>query len=112
MTTIEISMNKECFYRQIVCMGHAEYAEAGEPDILCAAISVLLIGTMNSLEELAGEQFETVADEESGFLKYTFPADKPLQEKSTFLLDSMVFNLEMLGRKYGEQYLQVKFKEV
>ncbi len=105
-------MNKDCHYRQIICMGHAEYAKAGEPDILCSAISVLLIGTMNALEELAGEQFETVADAESGFLKYTFPADRPLQEKSAFLLDSMVFNLEMLSKEYGRQYLQVKFKEV
>ncbi|MCM1552251.1 MAG: ribosomal-processing cysteine protease Prp [Butyrivibrio sp.] len=105
-------MNKECQYRQIVCMGHAEYAKAGEPDILCAAISILVTATMNSLEELAGEKFAAVTDEESGFMKFTFPEEKPLQEKSTFLLDSMVFNLEMLSKEYGKKYLQVKFKEV
>ncbi len=109
-------MNREGCYRQIVCMGHAEYARKHlfykEPDILCSAISVLLIGTMNSLEELAGEQFETAANERDGFLKYTFSSERPLQEKSNFLLDSMVFNLEMLSREYGEKYLQVKFKEV
>ncbi|MDE7251534.1 MAG: ribosomal-processing cysteine protease Prp [Acetatifactor sp.] len=112
MTTIEITMNKECHYRQIVCMGHAEYAKAGEPDILCAAISMLVTGTMNSLEALAGEQIDAVTNEETGFMKFTFSTEKPLQEKSTFLLDSMVFNLEMLSKEYGKKYLQVKFKEV
>ena len=37
-------------------MGHAGYAKRGRPDILCAAISALTIGTINSLEELARER--------------------------------------------------------
>ena len=36
-------------------MGHAGYAKGRKPDILCAAISVLTIGTVNSLKDLAGE---------------------------------------------------------
>ena len=35
-----------------------------------------------------------------------------LQEKSGFLMDSMVFSLENLSREYGDKYLQVKFEEV
>ncbi len=50
-------------------MGHAEYAKAGEPDVLCAAISALTIGTVNSLEQLAGERLSVTADEKTGFLK-------------------------------------------
>ena len=91
-------------------MGHAEYAKPGKPDILCAAISALTIGTINSLEKLAGERLSVTADEETGFLKCDF--DSILQEKSCFLVDSMVFSLENLSREYGRRYLQVKFEEV
>ena len=95
-------------------MGHAEYAKkkwfGKNPDILCAAISVLVISTINSLEELAGEALEVAQNEETGFIKCDFK--NTLQEKSIFLVDSMVFSLENLSRQYGEKYLQVKFEEV
>ena len=95
-------------------MGHADYAKKSlfgkNPDILCAAISVLVIITINSLEELAGEELEVVQNEETGFIKCDFK--NTLQEKSIFLVDSMVFSLENLSRQYGEKYLQVKFEEV
>ena len=91
-------------------MGHAGYAKRGRPDILCAAISALTIGTINSLEELAGERLTVTENEQTGFLKCDF--ESVLQEKSSFLMDSMVFSLENLSREYGERYLQVKFEEV
>lgn len=92
-------------------MGHAGYAKGkNRPDILCAAISALTIGTVNSLEKLAGERLRTEQNEETGFLRCDF--ESSLQEKSAFLMDSMVFSLEELSREYGEKYLQVKFEEV
>ena len=95
-------------------MGHAGYAKKRlffrEPDILCSAISALVLGTMNSLEELAEEKLVVVTNEETGFIKCDF--ESKLQEKSVFLMDSMVFSLENLSKEYGEQYLQVKFEEV
>ena len=95
-------------------MGHARYAKkrlfGNSPDILCAAISALVIGTVSSLEDLAGEKLTVTSNEETGFIKCDFGG--PLQEKSIFLLDSMVFNLKNLSKEYGEQYLQVKFEEV
>ena len=95
-------------------MGHAEYAKkrlfGKSHDILCSAISVLVISTMNALDELAGEKMTVVDNEETGFIKCDF--DSILQEKSVFLMDSMVFSLENLSKEYGEQYLQVKFEEV
>ncbi len=90
-------------------MGHAGYRKI-LPDILCASISVLVINTINSLEELGGEQFDVVTNEDTGFIKCDFRED--LQEKSIFLLDSMVFGLENLSKTYGQKYLLVKFEEV
>ena len=110
MTTVLIRRDRNHSYKGFLCIGHAGYAKRGKPDILCAAISALTIGTINSLEELAGERVVVAQDASTGFLKCDF--ETTLQEKSNFLLDSMVFSLENLSREYGEKYLQVRFEEV
>lgn len=110
MTTVVIRKDKKGSYRGFYCMGHAGYAGKGRPDVLCAAVSALTIGTVNSLEALAGESITTAQDEEAGFLRCDFESE--LQEKSSFLMDSMVFSLENISREYGGRYLQVKFEEV
>ena len=109
MTKVIISKSPDGAYRQLTCNGHAGFAEAGN-DIVCAAVSILVINTLNSLEELAGESFETFSDESAGFINCDFT--HPLQDKSIFLLDSMVYGLKNLEKEYGKKYLQVKFKEV
>ena len=38
-------------YLEFVSKGHAGYAEEGQ-DIVCAAVSVLVINTVNSLEDI------------------------------------------------------------
>ncbi|HIW81508.1 MAG TPA: ribosomal-processing cysteine protease Prp [Candidatus Acetatifactor stercoripullorum] len=114
MTTIVIRKDKNDSYRGFLCMGHAQYAKKhffrAEPDILCAAISMMVISTINSLEELAGEKLTVTSNEETGFIRCDF--EGVLQEKSAFLMDSMVFSLENLSKKYGGQYLQIRFEEV
>lgn len=110
MIAVVICKDQKGLYRGFYCMGHAEYAKKGKPDILCAAVSALTIGTVNSLEKLAGEKLRTIQNEETGFLKCDF--ESVLQEKSSFLMDSMIFSLENISREYGDRYLQVKFEEV
>ena len=110
MTTVIIKKRKDATYSEFCCMGHAEYAEEGTPDILCAAISALTHSCVNALEELAGEPIVYTTNEETGFLRCVFP--DILQEKSVFLIDTMVFSLENLVKEYGTEYLQVKFEEV
>ena len=110
MTTIIILKNGTGMYKGFTCFGHAGYASKGKPDVLCSAISTLVINTINCLEELAGEQFSIATNEENGFIKCDF--DMTLQEKSVFLLDSMIYGLQNLSMEYGEKYLLVKFEEV
>lgn len=109
MTMITISKDKAGSYRQLTCIGHAGYANTGE-DIVCASVSVLVINTINVLEELAGEKFEIATDEAEGFINCDFT--NPLQKHSVFLLDAMVYGLEKIQKEYGKKYLKVKFKEV
>ena len=110
MTRVVIQRDQTKAYRGFYCMGHAGYAKKNQPDVLCAAISALVIGTINSLDELARERLSVATNEATGFIRCDF--QDILQEKSSFLIDSMVFSLENLSREYGEKYLQVKFEEV
>ena len=110
MTTILIRKTGKNEYNSFVCMGHAGYAKRNKPDILCAAISVLVTNTINSLEALAGEKMKVQTNEETGFISCEFQSS--LKAESTFLLDSMVFGLQTLSRDYGEKYLKVNFEEV
>ena len=110
MTTVTVRKDQRQTYKGFTCIGHADYAGKNQPDILCAAISALVIGTLNALTELAGEKMSVDTDEKAGLIRCEFQGR--LQEKSSFLLDAMVFNLENLSREYGKKYLLVKFEEV
>ena len=109
MTKVTIYKNKknECVGFQV--FGHAGYAETGE-DIVCAAISVLVINTINSLDQLAGEKFKLVTNEEEGLIDCRF--EKPINEKSVLLLDSMVLGLQEIKKQYGKTFIDLTFKEV
>ena len=61
--TIFQNKYKECVGFQTE--GHAEYANPGQ-DIVCAAVSALIITTVNSLEKFTEEQIEAEADEGYG----------------------------------------------
>ena len=116
MTTITIYKNSNQDYKGFVCMGHANFARkrlfVHEPDILCSAISTLVINTLNCIEELAGDlsSMDITTNEETGFIKCDFIG--PLNEKSVLLLDAMILGLQTLVKEYGDKYLQVKFEEV
>ncbi len=110
MITVVIRRTKDHAYRGFLCMGHAEYSKPGKPDVVCAAVSALTIGTVNSLEELAGERLKVSQDGKTGYLRCDF--EGTLQEKSNFLMDAMTFSLEAISREYGQKYLQVKIEEV
>ncbi len=91
-------------------MGHADYAEPGEPDVVCAAVSALTIGTINSLEELTDEKITVTKNEEDAFLRCDI--ESTLKENSVLLMDAMVHVLEGITEEYGEEYVQIKFEEV
>lgn len=116
MTTVTITKSPAGDYKKILCVGHAGYEkkhslkQKGSFDLVCASVSVLVINTLNALEELGKEKPEVVSDEKEGIIRCDFP--EPLQEKSVFLLDAMVYGLENISRQYGKKYLQVNYEEV
>ena len=94
-------------YKSVISEGHAEFAESGE-DIVCSAVSVLLINTANSLESFTDSLLGS--DSDDGVL--TIVLKDMIDEKAKVLMDSLKLGLETVRDEYGEDYLQIDYKEV
>lgn len=84
--------------------GHAESGPYGY-DIVCAAVSALSIGTVNSLTEIAEIPIEVVSAEDSGgYLKFTIPNDISQKQMETgqILLESLLLSLKSIEEEYSE----------
>ncbi len=110
MTDITFYKTTAGEYQRFVCDGHAGYADYGE-DIVCASISVLVINTINSLEQITGEKMNVEADEESGIIRCHL-MNQPLKETSKALMDSLVLGLTQIEKQYGKNYCKLTFEEV
>ena len=106
MITITVKKNN-CSYVSFASKGHAGYAKAGY-DIVCAAVSALVINTVNSLDAFTDDEIELVEDD--GFVSFRFL--KPISEKGTLLMDSLVLGLTEIEHNYKNRYLTVIVKEV
>lgn len=84
--------------------GHAGYGIEGE-DIVCAAVSVLTISTVNSLEQLA--KVELDIDErplEGGYLRVGLKTDN---DEAQLLLASLRLGLADIAQQY-RKYIRFK----
>lgn len=109
MTVVDIFKDKEGRYLGFECAGHADDAVEEGEDIICAAISMLTINTVNSLEALAGADISYAAAEQGGELSCRF--ESPPDEKATLLVDSMLLGLNSIRDTYGGEYLVINCKE-
>ena len=106
MITIKVRKKKGS-YEEFISKGHAGYAEAGQ-DIVCAAVSALIITTVNSLEKFTDDKFDV--QEKDGFVSINFRND--LSERGMLLMDSLLLGLTEIAGSYNNRYLTVKVKEV
>ena len=94
-------------YRGFVISGHAGYAEAGY-DIICSAVSVLAVTTVNAIESLAHVYVE--AEQEDGYISCQLP--KGVNPEGTLLIDAMILGMQQIQESYGKRYTQLRFEEV
>ena len=106
MITIKVR-KKNGSYEEFISKGHAGYAEAGQ-DIVCAAVSALIITTVNSLEKFTDDKFDV--QEKDGFVSIHFRND--LSERGMLLMDYLLLGLTEIAGSYNNRYLTVKVKEV
>ncbi len=87
--------------------GHADYDDG--PDVVCAAVSALVITCINSIEELTEDRFTCESDAETGSIN--FRLCEGCGEKSQLLLQSMALGLEEIESSY-EDNIDLIFEEV
>ena len=104
ITAMVIKHNKR--YQTFICKGHSGFADAGK-DIVCSAVSILVINTANSLEKLTNSKVKGV---DNGSLRWDF-IEEP-DEKGQLLMDSLVLGLKSIEKKYGNNYLKLIIEEV
>ena len=102
MITIEIrKSNVE--YVGFSSKGHAGYAEEGY-DIICAAVSVLTVNTINSIEKFTEDAFK--AEAADGMVRWKF-TELPLSKEANLLMDSLVLGLKEIQENYGKKYIKI-----
>ena len=83
--------------------GHAGYAEEGH-DIICAAVSVLTVNTVNSIEKFTEDAFK--AEAADGMVRWKF-TELPLSKEANLLMDSLVLGLKDIQKNYGKKYIKI-----
>lgn len=106
MITVHIFRLSDGSIRGFSVKGHANYAKAGE-DIVCAGVSAVTVGTVNSIESLTGVQLD--AEMEHGFLSAYLSSgiQDNIYSQVQLLLESLVVMLKSIVDSYGE-YIQIK----
>ena len=89
--------------------GHAGYAEEGS-DIICAAVSVLSLNTLNSIEAFTEDEFTVDVDEASARIHFMIK-NKPSKE-SLLLLNSLILGLQRMEDEQYTEFIDIIFEEV
>jgi hypothetical protein len=85
--------------------GHALFDKAGN-DIICAAVSMLTINTVNATEEFLPDEKMTVnIDRQAGIIEMKLE-EKPT-EGSKLLLNTFRLGMVSIEEQYGRKYIRV-----
>ena len=109
MICVKVYKTSDETVRKFELLGHAQFAEPGE-DVVCAAVSALVLNTINSIESFTDERYVTECDEETGHILYEF-REKPGPE-AVLLVRSMLLGLQMIEESYGNDYINILSEEV
>ena len=107
MIKISLHYNKQGDLWHFSLDGHAGYADHGQ-DIVCAAVSMIVINTINSIESFTEEPTELKEDAGKGYIDCIFPQIRHNHgsKEAILLLKSMTLGLESIKKGYG-QYIQI-----
>ncbi len=99
VTTIYNDADELCGFRT---EGHAGFAKKGS-DIVCAAVSVLALNAVNSIEAFTEDKFS--AKQEDGFLELILVED--ISKESSLILSSFVLGIQSVVEEYGETFVKL-----
>ena len=108
MTKVILYYKNEHVYRFRID-GHAGFGEHGE-DIVCSAISILTINTLNSIEKFTGEPTKMIElNEKKGIIDAEFPRIKVGEDThdADLIISTMLLGFETIKQLYGEKYIKI-----
>lgn len=89
--------------------GHAGFARSGS-DIVCAAVSILVMNTINAVESFTGDTFQYEEDEEKGLIEFRVLSD--MSGGTELLLKTLFLGLSDIQKEYGKRYIRFQTEEV
>lgn len=93
-------------YKGFKCEGHADYSSDGD-DIVCAAVSVLVQNTVNSIEKFTKDTVQVGSGD--GLIIADFP-ETPGHD-AVLLLNSLVFGMKQIAENYND-FVDIEIEEV
>lgn len=94
---------------KVVCVGHTEYADAGE-DIVCAALSSIVQTALLGLLQVAGINADYKRDEDEGSLIINLPElDENLRHDADMILNTMLTGIYDLHLSYSD-FIELEVK--
>ena len=105
-----ITKNENGHVRELEVIGHADHADSGQ-DIVCSAISILTINTINSIDLFTKDRIEiTAQDPERGLIacSMTGADSEDVSADTTLLMKSYELGVSELTKKYSEISLQIR----
>jgi uncharacterized protein YsxB (DUF464 family) len=104
MIKVSIYKNAENLITGISLSGHADYSEYGS-DVVCAAVSALVINTINSIEHFTSDRFELNQDENKGYIEFHIISE--ISNNTNLLLNSLVLGLQGIKEEYTDKYIRL-----
>ncbi|MDD4113170.1 MAG: ribosomal-processing cysteine protease Prp [Herbinix sp.] len=104
MIKVTIFKNAENLITGFKMLGHADYAENGS-DIVCAAVSALVINAINSIEHFSYDTFDLKQDEDEGFIEFHMVG--PVSSNGNLLLSSLALGLQGIAEEYTGKYIKI-----
>lgn len=100
-------------YNKFTISGHAESGPYGH-DLVCSAVSALVLGTANNFLRIADIEPEIVIDEkDGGYIELVLPvvSDDSMQQTAQILMASLFYSLTDIEDSYGE-YISVSKTDI
>jgi uncharacterized protein YsxB (DUF464 family) len=109
MIKVTIFKNADNLITGFKILGHADYAENGS-DVVCAAVSALVINTINSIEHFTSDTFDVKQDEDKGLIEFHMVS--PVSSYGNLLLSSLALGLQGIADEYTDKYIRISYKKV
>ena len=102
MIKVTAKKNADGIYNRVCLKGHAGYAECGF-DIICSAVSVLVINTVNSIEQFTEDAFVVEQDEKTDRFEFYITSD--ISHETELLMKSLILGLQGIEEEYGNEHI-------